>query len=242
MSAETVDHRAAFHRRLRPFHQALLSEKTQGGQTMTYVSWWNYIARAWDEFDHGFSKAVMSVQEIGQMAVVVIRITDHQTGAYMDSTGAVDLLVNDKRNPGKKRFESANEFGGPVIKAEQMALCRAMACFGVGINMYTGKNPHHYEHMLNGAFYYGEPGSEKLPEPTTEEAPQAEAPKPPTERQMTVIRTIASTLDSAGDVAFMAEQRAILAAAPTRETAGAIIRRMRLQLDEHGIDDPSATD
>jgi len=125
----------------KPFADEVKATKKIQGNEHTFVEWYHYIARGWREFPEGFSSEIRSVTEIGKVwgedegdmvskvrddrqLLMVVRVTDMQTGIYHEATGTAPI-----------RKEKAM-FGGAAAEAESQALRRAFAKFGMGLEMY----------------------------------------------------------------------------------------------------------
>ncbi|HSG28962.1 MAG TPA: Rad52/Rad22 family DNA repair protein, partial [Candidatus Krumholzibacterium sp.] len=104
-----------------PFSPSVKQTKTQGGQSITFVSWIHYVVRAWAQFPEGYSKDVR-VSEVGGQLIVTVRITDRKSGCYQEALGAAPA---DKKS-----------WGGAMAEAESQAFRRAMANWGMGLEMY----------------------------------------------------------------------------------------------------------
>lgn len=118
-----------FKTRFQPFDASLKKTKRKAGQSMTFVEWVQYIIRAHTtDFPDGFSVEVRMVKEIGANVVVVMRVIDLATGAFMDGTGMAPV-DKDKDN-----------WGGAMPEAESQALRRAFAKWGMGLEMYLDED------------------------------------------------------------------------------------------------------
>ncbi len=224
-----------FDRLYRPFDEKLKQTKRQGGATITFVPWPNYIGRAWQDFTEGFSTEVRSVHTVGALykatneetgepeeiddrqVVVVVRITDRYSGIYHEATGAA---------PASKDKAT---WGGAMPEAESQALRRAFAKFGLGLEMYL--NDDEFE-----AF-----ASEPEPEPEEEDDSLGAAI---TESQVARLRGLGVVLAEHGlEDEIEAARVAVAAAANQKAVAGVEIRRLKALLEKEGIEwnpeDPS---
>ena len=215
-----------FNRLFEPFDPSLKKTKRQGGQSITFVEWTSYIARAWNEFPEGFSTEIRKVAGCGtiwtdddgevvddRQVVVVVRVTDNATGIYQEATGAA---------PASK---DKSTWGGALPEAESQALRRAFAKFGLGLEMY-----------LDDDTFNTFAGS---PEPDEEEE---EGVTEMTESQIARLRGLAIVLEEHGheDVIDGARE-AIAEARDQKAKAGVVIRKIKEFLDEEGLgwEDPS---
>lgn len=235
-----------------PFADAVKKDKKQGGQTITFVDWPQYVMRAHREFPEGYSKAVTNVTSVTGMdkngeevstMVLTVRITCNQTGAYQDACGAADA--------GK------TSWGGAMAEAESQAFRRAMAQWGLGLEMYLDDDD--YDFWTQGRDEDEEEDEEEEEEdpftdpdeslPYLDEDPDEEdADKVLTERQEEVLRVIGQELaehaeehEDKGLEKFLNAMRKKLGGDDliTRAKAGTVIRKMRAKLKELDIEDPT---
>jgi hypothetical protein len=197
-----------------PFSDEVKQSKTQGGQKVTFVSWIHYVVRAWETFPLGYSKDVR-VNEVGGQLVVTVRITDNDSGAYQEALGAA---------PADK-----TSWGGAMAEAESQAFRRAMANFGLGLEMYMDDEEFS---RVQGAVASKEKKAAADPENVA------------TPRQMECLRQLGTMLDDIGkddaDVAeLVREKREFLKAGVTKAKAGIVIKAFRETLAGLGYEDPT---
>lgn len=107
-----------------PIPADMLRQRQQGGQTLTFLPWYNCAALA-DERAPGWSGEA-KVQDLGDAVAVVYRIivpTD-------DGPVAREAIGYEKK--------SLNSYGDPTSNAEAMAFRRAWAKHGLGASLYGG--------------------------------------------------------------------------------------------------------
>jgi hypothetical protein len=107
----------------KPIASKHLSTRKQGGQTLTYISWYHAI-KYLDYYAPGWSYAVNIVQVIGKDCVVTVRLSIPCLEGIVsrDATGIETLNVSG--------------YGDTSSNAESMALRRAAAKFGLGLSLY----------------------------------------------------------------------------------------------------------
>lgn len=107
----------------KPIASKHLSTRKQGGQTLTYISWYHAI-KYLDYYAPGWSYAVKGVSQVGAACVVTVSISIPCIEGVVsrDATGIEDLDLKG--------------YGDEASNAEAMALKRAAAKFGLGIALY----------------------------------------------------------------------------------------------------------
>jgi hypothetical protein len=111
-----------------PFPDDVKVTKRMGSKgEITFVEWYHYIARAWKQYPEGFTKEISKLASAGEHLLCVVRITDVESGIFMESSGSAPV---DK---------SSDNFGGAAAEAEHQATKRAFAHFGMGLEMYMDK-------------------------------------------------------------------------------------------------------
>ena len=100
-----------------------LSQRKQGGQSLSYIAWYNAV-KYLDHFAPGWSYAVVSVQTIGDNCALTVRLSIPCTEGIVsrDATGIEPRVVKG--------------YGDCASNAESMALRRAAAKFGLGLYLY----------------------------------------------------------------------------------------------------------
>lgn len=107
-----------------PIPQTMLKQRQQGGQTLTFLPWYNCSALA-DERAPGWSGEAR-VQDLGDAVAVIYRIT----------VRAEDGDVS--REAIGYEAKSTSSYGDPTSNAEAMAFRRAWAKHGLGSSLYGG--------------------------------------------------------------------------------------------------------
>jgi hypothetical protein len=107
----------------KPLAQRHLKTRKQGGHDLTYIEWHTAV-KYLDHFAPGWSYAVKSVSQVGNLVTVVasISIPCLEGVVTREATGCED--------------SDAKGYGDPVSNAEAMALKRAAAKFGCGLYLY----------------------------------------------------------------------------------------------------------
>ncbi len=100
-----------------------LSQRKQGGQSLSYIAWYNAV-KYLDHFAAGWSYNVVSVQTIGENCVLTVRLSIPCVEGVVsrEATGIEPLVVKG--------------YGNCASNAESMALRRAAAKFGLGLYLY----------------------------------------------------------------------------------------------------------
>lgn len=227
----------------KPFSDKVKQTKKQAGQEITFVSWIHYVVRAWHQFPQGYSKDVR-VNEVGGQLVVTVRITDRASGCYQEALGAA---------PADK-----TSWGGAMAEAESQAFRRAMANFGLGLEMYMDEDEFNRTQRALAAKGSGDDSAAPAPEdPEAPETPSASpepdvpatkpAPKAASDRQMEVLKVLGQGLSALGEddeeiKLFVNKQRGKLTQPITHGKAGAVIAAFRAKYAELGYDDPTKSD
>lgn len=107
-----------------PIPAAMLKQRQQGGQTLTFLPWYNCSALA-DERAPGWSGEAR-VQDLGDAVAVVYRITVKAD----DGDVAREAIGYEAK--------STSSYGDPTSNAEAMAFRRAWAKHGLGSSLYGG--------------------------------------------------------------------------------------------------------
>lgn len=208
-----------------PFPNEVKQTKTQGGQSITFVSWIHYVIRAWNTFPEGYSKDVR-VTEVGGQLIVTVRITDRKSGCYQEALGAA---------PAEKK-----SWGGAMAEAESQAFRRAMANWGLGLEMYLDDDEwERVARTINS--------SAPVVQEAEEEAEVAAKDRPATDRQIEVMKVLGGQLDALAEEdeelkLFLNKQRAVLKKGMTAGRAGVVVAAFREKFAELGYDDPTKAD
>lgn len=236
-----------------PFSDQLKATKKQGGQKITFVEWYNYVLRAHRQFPEGYSKSVEVTQANGYdkegepVATLIVRcrITCLATGAYQEALGSADA--------GK------TSWGGAVAEAESMAFRRAMANWGLGLEMYLDDNQ--FDLWTQGTADDcddeddggdAEEGEEEDDDEGDDEDhgddAEGSTEDEPSDRQWEVITVIGKLLSQYGDehedealLDFLRAQKVKLND-PTKAKAGLVVKKFRAKLEELGLEDPTNSD
>lgn len=106
----------------KPIPQSLLRERKQGGNTLTYIPWYN-ATKLLDYYAPGWSYAV-EVLHVASSVVIIASITiiAKEGMVTRQSTGVEE--------------DDAKGYGDPFSNASSMALRRAAAHFGLGRYLY----------------------------------------------------------------------------------------------------------
>lgn len=127
-----------FEEMFKPFDKSLVKEKKQGGAKISFVEWYNYVARAHQLLaEFGFSVEIRGMYEFGGHLFIVIRFIDHERGAHFDNIGCAPVSKDKLKG-----------YGGAGPEAFSQGLRRAMALAGMGLDMYL--NDADYEHVVDG--------------------------------------------------------------------------------------------
>ncbi len=107
----------------KPIAQKYLSQRKQGGQNLTYISWYHAI-KYLDYYAPGWSYSVTHQQVVGKVFVLTVSLSIPCTEGVVtrDATGMEELDMKG--------------YGDVSSNAESMALRRAAAKFGLGISLY----------------------------------------------------------------------------------------------------------
>jgi hypothetical protein len=214
-----------FNTLFKPFGRAVKQTSDAPGSP-TFVSWIHYVVRGWNQFPEGYSKTITQVQQITGRAwnkkakeweptstlIVGVRIMDKASGCVQEALGSADS--------GKQAW------GGAIAEAESQAFRRAMANFGMGLEMYMDEDEfNRTQRALEAATGDGEPEAEQsseapassggeaetsdesvspTPEPVAQDAQQPESEQQPeepveqpaSERQREVLKVIGAQLDA----------------------------------------------
>lgn len=107
-----------------PIPADMLRQRQQGGQTLTFLPWYNCAALA-DERAPGWSGEA-KVQDLGDAVAVIYRISIPTDDGFV----AREAIGYEKK--------SLNSYGDPTSNAEAMAFRRAWAKHGLGASLYGG--------------------------------------------------------------------------------------------------------
>lgn len=107
-----------------PIPADMLRQRQQGGQTLTFLPWYNCAALA-DERAPGWSGEAR-VQDLGDAVAVIYRISIPTD----DGDVSREAIGYEKK--------SLNSYGDPTSNAEAMAFRRAWAKHGLGASLYGG--------------------------------------------------------------------------------------------------------
>jgi hypothetical protein len=107
----------------KPVHSKHLSQRKQGGNTLTYLAW-HHALKYLDFYAAGWSKEVKEVMNIAGKVAITVRITIPclEGTVWREATGCED--------------ETKDSYGDAFSCAESMALRRACANFGLGRSLY----------------------------------------------------------------------------------------------------------
>ena len=108
----------------KPLAQRHLKTRRQGGNEITYIEWHTAV-KYLDLFAPGWSYAVKSVSQVGNLITVIasISIPCLEGVVTREATGCEDA--------------DAKGYGDSVSNAEAMALKRAASKFGLGLYLYS---------------------------------------------------------------------------------------------------------
>ena len=224
-----------------PFPDVLKATKKQGGSSITFVEWYHYVLRAHRQFPEGYSKSITVDQVNGfdkkgdpvATLVTKCRITDNATGAYQEALGSADA--------GK------TSWGGAVAEAESMAFRRAMANWGMGLEMYLDNDEYDIwtQSTTDDEEAEDEPTGDAGPEESPVEEAEESTDDGATPRQLEVLKVIGETLTAYAHgnhdtdlTSFIADQRKTLKPL-TKPKAGIVVKKFRAKLLELGLDDPT---
>jgi hypothetical protein len=147
-----------FDRLFVPFPDEVKITKKMGKKgNITFVEWFEYVARAHTEFPQGYSKSVTMCKQVGDEMVVCVRISDNATGHFQDALGSAPA-DKDKDN-----------YGGAIAEAEAQALKRAFANWGLGLEMYMEDDQFDRIMGIEPAEVEEEPEEEDEPEEEVDE-------------------------------------------------------------------------
>lgn len=235
---------ALFRRLFEPFKDELKKTKKQGGRSITFVEWVQYIIRAHQEFSQGFHTEVRSITEIARGAtdddgnplasiILVVRVTCIATGMYHEATGMAPA-TKDKAT-----------WGGAAAEAESQALRRAFAHFGLGLEMYLDDDEFFYTRD-SVAVALGVDTDEDPEGEEDEENGEGGDPTAITEAQQARIRQYRDrllegvrdgVLDASEVEGMLSGIRSKLKKSKDRKkAAGVVIRRLRSWAEEAGFD------
>jgi hypothetical protein len=107
----------------KPIAQKHLKSKKQGGNTITFIPWYNAV-KYLDHFAPGWSYSVKSIEHIKEQVVLVVEI------AIPCAEGVVTRQATGNEN------DVTSSYGDPFSNAESMALRRAAAKYGLGLHLY----------------------------------------------------------------------------------------------------------
>lgn len=123
-----------FNRCFEDFPAEIVKTRKQKNERLTYVEWYNYIARAHKEFQpKGFTTEVRGVHAAGGYLYLVVRVTNLNTMQYHDGLGLAPLEKS-----------KAKGFGGAGPEAFSQGLRRAFACHGMGLPFYMNEDEQIY--------------------------------------------------------------------------------------------------
>ncbi len=107
----------------KPVHSKHLSQRKQGGNTLTYLAW-HHALKYLDHYASGWKKEVKEVMNIAGKVAITVRITipSLEGDVWREATGCED--------------ETKDSYGDAFSCAESMALRRACANFGLGRSLY----------------------------------------------------------------------------------------------------------
>jgi hypothetical protein len=238
-----------FNTLFKPFANAV-KQQTDAPGSPTFVSWIHYVVRGWNQFPKGYSKEITHIQQITGVdkkgnrvdtLIVGVRITDEESLVSQTALGSADC--------GK------TSWGGAVAEAESQAFRRAMANFGMGLEMYMDEDEFNRTQRALEA-RAGSEGGSAAPEPEEPEAPETpSAPSEPaaakdqaaTDRQMEVLGVLGKQLAALGEddeaiKLFVTNQRAKLTQPVTKAKAGVVIAAFREKYADLGYADPTKSD
>lgn len=210
-----------------PFDKALVKEKKQGGAKISFVEWYNYVARASQELaEFGFCSEVRGMYEFGGHLFIVVRVVNNETGCWHDQVGCAPVSKDKLKG-----------YGGAGPEAMSQGLRRAFAMHGLGLDMYV--NDQDFEAIMDGLGEVTTPGGDEADAAKDEEAAKPatqQATVPPTDDQLLRLRALGELLQNNGFNEDVQAWGRKLQKTRTRATAGVIIREMKALLDEEGIE------
>jgi hypothetical protein len=242
-----------FNTLFKPFANAV-KQQTDAPGSPTFVSWIHYVVRGWNQFPQGYSKEITHIQQITGVdkegnrvdtLIVGVRITDEESLVSQTALGSADC--------GK------TSWGGAVAEAESQAFRRAMANFGMGLEMYMDEDEfNRTQRALEAATGDGEPEADsitaaKINALAVDTAPidagAVTAPKDQaaTDRQMEVLGVLGKQLAALGEddeaiKLFVTNQKAKLSQPITKAKAGVVIAAFREKYADLGYADPTKSD
>jgi hypothetical protein len=110
----------------KPIPPRLLKTKTVGGQKIQYIPWYTAV-KFLDLYAPGWNYEIRHLTEIGNKLILVARISIPcaEGLVYREATGQED--------------EEVRGYGDSSSNSESMALRRAAAKFGLGLELYDKK-------------------------------------------------------------------------------------------------------
>ncbi len=110
----------------KPLPQRFLSNRKQGGKTLTYISWHD-VNRLMDYFTGGgWEGCVTNIHTTQSEVYVVYKVTIHAAEGHVS-----------REATGSERLDN-NAFGEAIAKGESQAFRRSCARFGLGLWLYDG--------------------------------------------------------------------------------------------------------
>lgn len=108
----------------KPVAKRHLRTRKQGGKELTYIAWHDAV-KYLDHYAPGWCYEVRRIDSIGGKLILTIRLSIPciEGIIYREATGQED--------------ESTDSYGDPSSNAESMALRRACAKFGLGLDLYN---------------------------------------------------------------------------------------------------------
>jgi hypothetical protein len=111
-----------------PVDPAYLSQRKQGGTSLTFISW-HKVNILLDELAPGWSGNVVNIHTTEDSLFIVYRITI----PYIAEDGTIKYV---QREATGYEALACGSYGDPTSNAESMAFRRAAARFGLGLYLY----------------------------------------------------------------------------------------------------------
>lgn len=110
----------------KPLPDRFLSQRKQGGKTLTYISWHD-VNKLMDFFTGGgWEGSVSNIHTTQSEVYVVYKVTIHALEGHVS-----------REATGSEKLDN-NAFGEAIAKAESQAFRRSCARFGLGLWLYDG--------------------------------------------------------------------------------------------------------
>lgn len=123
-----------FNRCFDDFPAEIIKSRQQKREKLTYVEWYNYMSRAYKEFQpKGFTTEIRGVHAAGGFLYLIVRVTNLNNGVYHDGIGLAPVEKDKLRG-----------FGGAGPEAYSQGLRRAFAGHGMGLPFYMNEDEQLY--------------------------------------------------------------------------------------------------